>query len=212
MIARRAAKELRNGDVVNLGIGLPTLVADYLPEGVHIVLESENGIVGMGPTPEHGGDPLVTNAGGGLVTLMPGGCFIDSAMSFTIIRGGHVHIAILGTLEVDAAGNIASWTIPGKMMAGMGGSMDLVVGAKRVVVTTEHTNKGRPKILKCCKLPLTAAACANTIITEMGVMDVTDRGLVLTEYNPEYTLDEIRAATEAELIVSEDLKQMEIAG
>lgn len=211
LIAKRVAKELKDGDVVNLGIGLPTMVANYLPDGVDVTLQSENGFVGLGPAPEKGKeDKDLTNAGGQPVTIKPGGAFFDSATSFTIIRGGHVDATVLGALQVDAKGNLANWMIPGKMVPGMGGAMDLVTGAKKVIIAMTHTAKGNPKILKECTLPLTAAGQVNLIVTEMGVMEVTDKGLVLKEINPEFTVEDVKAATEAELIIPEDLKKMEV--
>ncbi len=208
-IAKRVAKELKDGDVVNLGIGLPTMVANFIPEGVDIVLQSENGIMGMGPAPEPGKEDVdIVNAGAQYVTVNPGAMFFDSATSFGIIRGGHVDATILGALEVDKHGNLANWIVPGKMVPGMGGAMDLCAGAKNVIVAMEHTQKGAPKILKECTLPLTTQTCVTKIITEMGVMEVTDKGLVLTEYNPEFTVEEIQAATEATLIISPELKSM----
>lgn len=209
-IATRVGKELKDGDVVNLGIGLPTMVANHLPEGVDIVLQSENGIMGMGAAPEQGNEDVdVVNAGAQYVTINPGGQFFDSATSFGIIRGGHVDATILGALEVDEEGNLANWIVPGKMVPGMGGAMDLVVGAKKVIVAMQHTQKGKHKILKKCTLPFTAVKVVNMIITEMGVMEVTDKGIVLTELHPEFTLEDIKAATECELIISPDLKAME---
>ena len=211
VIAKRAAKELHDGDVVNLGIGIPTLIPNYLPEGVTVTLQTENGAMGMGPTPEEGKeDKNLINAGGGAITLLPGACTFDSATSFAIIRGGHVNVSFLGALQVDEKGNLANWIIPGKMAPGMGGAMDLVVGAKRVILTMEHTQKGAPKILKECTLPLTAAGQVNMIITEMGVMDITPEGIVLREIHPEFTVEQVQAATEAKLIVSPDLKPMDI--
>lgn len=210
-IAKRVAKELNDGDVVNLGIGLPTMVANFVPEGVNVLFQSENGFVGLGPAPEEGKeDKDIVNAGGQAVTILPGGTFFDSATSFGIIRGGHVDITVLGALQVDEKGNLANWMIPGKMVPGMGGAMDLVVGAKKVIIAMEHTVKGNHKILKECNLPLTAAGEVNMIITEMGVMEVTDKGLVLKEINPEFTVDDVQAATEAKLIVADDLKEMEV--
>ncbi|MBQ3739039.1 MAG: 3-oxoacid CoA-transferase subunit B [bacterium] len=211
VIAKRAAKELHDGDVVNLGIGIPTLIPNYLPEGVTVTLQTENGAMGMGPTPEEGKeDKNLINAGGGAITLLPGACTFDSATSFAIIRGGHVNVSFLGALQVDEKGNLANWIIPGKMAPGMGGAMDLVVGAKRVILTMEHTQKGAPKILKECTLPLTAAGQVNMIITEMGVMDITPEGIVLKEIHPEFTVEQVQAATEAKLIISPDLKPMDI--
>ena len=211
VIAKRAAKELHDGDVVNLGIGIPTMIPNYLPEGVSVTLQTENGAMGMGPTPAEGEeDKNMINAGGGYITLNPGASTFDSATSFAIIRGGHVNVSFLGALQVDEKGNLANWIIPGKMAPGMGGAMDLVVGAKRVILTMEHTQKGAPKILKECNLPLTAAGQVNMIITEMGVMDITPEGIVLRELHPEFTIEQVQAATEAKLIISPDLKPMDI--
>ncbi len=208
-IAKRVAMELNDGDVVNLGIGLPTMVANNLPEGVEIFLQSENGIMGMGPAPEAGSEDVdIINAGAQYVTVEPGAMFFDSATSFGIIRGHHVDATILGALEVDEKGNLSNWIIPGKMVPGMGGAMDLVVGAKKVIIAMLHTQKGKHKILKACKLPYTALGVVDIIITEMGVMEVREEGLVLTELHPDFTLEEIQAATECELIVSPDLKPM----
>ena len=208
-IAARVAKELKDGDVVNLGIGLPTMVPQFLPEGVHVTLHAENGILGAGLVTDENRDPIhVVDAGGQPAAASARGCFIDSATSFGLIRGGHVDATILGGLEVDAEGSLSNWIIPGKKMPGMGGAMDLLVGAKTVIVAMEHTAKGTPKILKKCTLPYTAVKCVTKIITEMGVMDVTPEGLVLSEYNPEFTVEEIQAATEATLIISPELKSM----
>ncbi|MBQ3594244.1 MAG: CoA transferase subunit B [Bacteroidales bacterium] len=209
VIAKRAAKELHDGDVVNLGIGIPTMIPNYLPEGVTLTLQSENGAMGMGPTPAAGEeDKNLINAGGGYITLLPGGSTFDSATSFAIIRGGHVNVSFLGALQVDEHGDLANWIIPGKMAPGMGGAMDLVVGAKKVILTMEHTQKGAPKILKKCTLPLTASGQVNMIITEMGVMEITPEGIVLTEIHPEFTVEDVQAATEATLIISPNLKSM----
>ena len=211
VIAKRAAKELHDGDVVNLGIGIPTLIPNYLPEGVTVTLQTENGAMGMGPTPEEGKeDKNLINAGGGAITLLPGACTFDSATSFAIIRGGHVNVSFLGALQVDEKGNLANWIIPGKMAPGMGGAMDLVVGAKRVILTMEHTQKGAPKILKECTLPLTAAGQVNMIITEMGVMDITPEGIVVREIHPEFTFEQMQEATEANLILDPNWKPMDI--
>lgn len=208
-IARRVAKELKDGDVVNLGIGLPTLVPQYLPQGVHVTLQSENGIIGAAAVTDETLDPVhVVDAGGSPSAVTPSGCFIDSATSFGLIRGGHVDVTILGGLEVDQEGSLSNWLIPGKKMPGMGGAMDLLVGAKNVIVAMEHTAKGQPKILEKCTLPYTAVHCVTKIITEMGVMAVTDRGLELTEYNPELTVEQIQAATGAKLIISPTLHPM----
>jgi acetate CoA/acetoacetate CoA-transferase beta subunit len=209
IIAARVAKELKDGDVVNLGIGLPTMVANFLPEGVNIVLQSENGIMGMGPAAEKGKEDVdIINAGAQYVTVNPGAMFFDSATSFGIIRGGHVDATILGALEVDCRGNLSNWIVPGKMVPGMGGAMDLVVGAKKVIIAMQHTQKGAPKILKECRLPYTAIGVVDMIITEMGVMEVTKDGIVLTELHPDYTVEQVKEATEAELIISPDLKPM----
>ena len=209
IIARRAALEINDGDVVNLGIGIPTAIPAYLPEGVSVTLQTENGMLGMGPAPEEGKeDPNLINAGGQYITALPGAVSFDSAMSFAIIRGGHVNVTFLGALEVDEKGNLANWIIPGKKTPGMGGAMDLIVGASKVILTMEHTARGNHKILKQCKLPLTAAGQVNKIITEMGVMDITPEGIVLTEINPEFTVEQVQEATEAKLIVSPDLKPM----
>lgn len=209
VIARRVALELKDGDVVNLGIGLPTLVPNYLKEGIEVVLQSENGLLGMGPTPEEGKEDLeLTNAGGGYITAMPGASSFDSASSFGIIRGGHVDVSILGALQVDEQGDLANWMIPGKKTPGMGGAMDLLVGAKKVILAMEHTAKGSHKIMKKCTLPLTAAGQVDLIITEMAVIEVTGKGLVLREIHPDFTVDQVQAATEATLIVTPDLKLM----
>lgn len=210
-IVKRVAKELEDGDVVNLGIGMPTMVANYVPEGLSVTFQSENGFLGLGPVPAEGKeDPRIVNAGGQNVTILPGGVFFDSATSFGIIRGGHVDMTVLGALQVAENGDLANWMIPGKMVPGMGGAMDLVTGAKRTIVAMEHTVKGNHKILKECKLPLTAAGKVDMIITEMGVMKVTDKGLVLAEINPEFTVEQVQEATEAKLIVAENLIKMEV--
>jgi acetate CoA/acetoacetate CoA-transferase beta subunit len=210
-IAKRVAKEFKDGDVANLGIGLPTEVANYLPKDIHITFQSENGILGVGPAPEPGKeDPDYVNAGRRPITVMPGACFFDSGMSFSIIRGGHVDITVLGALQVDGNGDLANWKIPGKLLPGVGGAMDLVTGAKRVIVAMTHTQKGTPKILKNCSLPLTAKGQVNDIITEMGVMKITDKGIVLAEVAPGYTVEDVQAATDAELIIPDDLKVMAV--
>lgn len=202
-LIKRVAQEFHSGDVVNLGIGMPTKVANYLPEGVTILLQSENGFLGLGPSPEKGKEDLDTvNAGGQFASILPGGSCFDSSISFCIIRGGHVDATVLGALEVDQEGNLANWMIPGKMVPGMGGAMDLVVGAQKVIVAMEHTAKnGSSKVLKKCRLPLTAARQVNLIVTDMGVMKITSNGLQLKELAPGVTLEEIKACTEAELLI-----------
>ncbi len=209
VIAKRVALELKDGDVVNLGIGLPTLVPNYLPTNVSLTLQSENGLLGMGPTPEEGKEnENMVNAGGGYITAFPGAASFDSAVSFSVIRGGHVDITVLGAMQVDVKGDLANWSIPGKLTPGMGGAMDLLTGAKRVVLAMEHTAKGNPKILKECSLPLTAKGQVNTIVTEMGVMDITKEGIVLKELNPLFSVKDVQDATEAELIIADDLCDM----
>lgn len=208
-IAKRAAQELKDGDLVNLGIGLPTKVPNFLPEGVQCILHSENGFTGLGATPtEEEIDPYIQTAGGAPATIIKGGAFFDSAMSFAIIRGGHLSATILGALQVDAKGNIANYMIPGKMVPGMGGAMDLVSGAKKVIVAMEHTQKGNHKIVENCTLPLTGERCVSLIITEMGVIEVKEDGLHLTEINPEYTVEQVQEATGAKLIIADNLKEM----
>lgn len=209
-IAKRVAHELYDGDVVNLGIGLPTKVANFVPQGKTIIFQSENGFVGLGPSPsEDNINPYITNAGGAPVTILPGGAFFDSATSFGIIRGGHVNLTVLGALQVDERGNIANYMIPGKMVPGMGGAMDLLSGAKKVIVAMEHTAKGSPKILKECTLPLTAMGEVDLIVTEMCVIEVTPEGLLLREINEEFTLAEILEATEAKLLLPEKILSMQ---
>jgi len=209
VIARRAALELHDGDVVNLGIGLPTFIPNYLPKDVHVILQSENGLLGMGPAPvDCAKNEDLVNAGGNYITAIPGASSFDSATSFGIIRGGHVDVTVLGALQVDEKGNLANWIIPGKLTPGMGGAMDLTTGAKKVILAMEHTAKGNPKILKKCSLPLTAAGEVNLIITEMGVMEITPEGIVLKEINPEFTVEQVQTATEATLIVSPKLCKM----
>jgi len=211
LIARRVAKELHDGDVVNLGIGLPTMVANYVDHSMDITFQSENGMLGLGPVPaKEFEDWDLTNAGGKPVTMTTGGCFFDSVTSFGIIRGGHVDATVLGSLQVDEEGNIANWIIPGKMVPGMGGAMDLLVGAKKVIVAMQHTSNGEHKILKRCTLPFTAVKEVNMIVTELGVMEVTSKGLVLKEIAPGVTVEEVQSQTEATLIISEDLKIMDV--
>lgn len=208
-IAARVAKEFHNGDIVNLGIGLPTLVPAYLPEGVHVILQSENGIIGTSAVTEENCAPLyVVDAGGKPAAVARGGCFVDSSQSFGLIRGGHVDATVLGALQVDEHGNLSNWIVPGKMVPGMGGAMDLVVGARKVIVAMEHTQKGVPKILRQCTLPVTAVGVVTMIITEMGVIQVTEDGLVLAEINPEYTPEQVIEATEASLIISPEIQHI----
>ncbi|WP_124067465.1 3-oxoacid CoA-transferase subunit B [Clostridium sp. E02] len=212
-IVKRIAKELKDGNVVNLGVGMPTMVANYIPEGVDIMLQAENGILGVGPEPKSGEESLdCIDAGGNYVSTRKGASFFDSSFSFCIIRGGHVDVTVLGALEVDEEGNVANWMIPGKKVPGMGGAMDLVVGAKKVILAMEHVNKnGAPKILKKCKLPLTAIHVVKTIVTDMAVIDVCPgKGLILKEIAPNVTVEEVQNATEAKLTISPDLKVMEV--
>lgn len=199
-IAKRVAQELADNSLVNLGIGLPTKVVNYIPEGITVTLQSENGFVGLTTVDPENSDPSIVNAGGQPVGIIPGGAFFDSATSFGIIRGGHVDATVLGALQVDQFGNIANYLIPGKMVPGMGGAMDLLVGAKKVIVAMEHTNKGKFKILKECTLPLTASKVVGMIVTEMGVFEVVEGGLAVTEIYEGYTFEDVQQATEATLI------------
>ncbi|WP_312335650.1 3-oxoacid CoA-transferase subunit B [Anaerospora hongkongensis] len=208
IIARRVAMELKDGDLVNLGIGIPTLVTDYIPQGITVTLHSENGFVGLGP--DNGlADPDVVNAGGKPASVAPGGAMFDSLMSFAIVRGGHLTMTVLGALEVDQYGSLANWMVPGKIVPGMGGAMDLVAGAKRVIVAMEHTAKdGTPKILPQCTLPLTGKGVVDMIVTNLAVFHFTTNGLVLSELAPGVTAEQIAACTTAEFTVSSDSKTM----
>lgn len=212
LIARRVAKEFKEGMVINLGFGIPTAAANYIPEGVNVILQTENGGLLFGPRPKRGeADPDLANAGGEPITMLPGACAFDLSFSFCIIRGGHVDATVLGALEVDQKGNIANWKIPGKFVPGMGGGMDLLVGAKKVIVAMSHTDKkGNPKILKECTLPLSAVGVVDLIITDKAVIEVTKDGLVLKEINPDFTVEEIINSTEAELIIPKTVKTMEV--
>ena len=209
IVAKRAAKEFKEGDVVTLGIGLPTAVANYVPENMHVIFQSENGLLGVGKDQSKDNiDKRIINAGGGYVEAKYGACFYDSQMAFTMMRGEHIDATVLGALQVDEDGSLASWMIPGKMVPGMGGSMDLVVGAKKVIVAMEHTSKGQIKIVKKCNLPLTAYKEVDMIITERCVFEVSNDGLILKEINPMFTIDDIKASTGADFKISEKLKQM----
>jgi acetate CoA/acetoacetate CoA-transferase beta subunit len=211
IIAKRIAQELRAGMLVNLGIGIPTLVANHVPEGINVFFQSENGLIGTGPIPEEGmAHPTLTDAGGAPVTALPGACTFDSAMSFGLIRGGHLDMTVLGGLQVDGHGKLANWMIPGKMVPGMGGAMDLVSGAKRVVIAMQHTAKSKPKIVRQCSLPLTSARSVDLVVTELAVIVFPDQRATLVETAPGVTVEQVIANTEAELAISSDVRPMQL--
>lgn len=209
IIARRIAKEFKNGYNVNLGVGMPSQVANYLPDGVNVLLHGENGMLGMGEHElAHDMQYNCVDAGGAPVKVVQGGAFFDSCAAFAMARGGHLDCTVLGALEVDEKGNLANWWVPGVRMPGMGGAMDIVVGAKRVIVSMEHASKGKPKILSSCSLPLTAVGCVDTIVTELGYFKITEKGIVIKEKHPEVSLEEIQSLTGAKLIVEDEIKDM----
>ena len=211
IIAKRIAQELREGMLVNLGIGIPTLVANFVRPGIHVYFQSENGLIGTGPIPEHGMEhPMLTDAAGKPVTALPGACTFDSATSFGLIRGGHVDMTVLGGLQIDAHGHLANWVIPGKMVPGMGGAMDLATGAKHVVVAMQHTAKGKPKILNKCTLPLTTVTPVDMVVSELAVIAFPGGRATLMETAPGVSVDQVAAATEAELAIANDLHEMRL--
>jgi acetate CoA/acetoacetate CoA-transferase beta subunit len=211
VIARRVALELRSGDLVNLGIGIPTLVANYVPPGMKVFFQSENGLIGTGPIPEQGmAHPLLTDAGGRPISALPGASTFDSAVSFGLIRGGHVNLTVLGGLQVDASGHLANWMIPGKMVPGMGGAMDLVTGAKRVIVAMQHAAKGKSKIVQTCSLPLTSARPVDLVVTELAVIGFAGGRMTLLETAPGVSIAEVMAVTEAELSIPDEVPDMKI--
>ncbi|MCA3418238.1 MAG: 3-oxoacid CoA-transferase subunit B [Roseomonas sp.] len=212
IIARRVALELRDSTLVNLGIGLPTLVARYVPAGINVAFQSENGIIGFGAPPPHGmEDPNLTDAGGGFISALPGAVSFDSALSFSLIRGGHLDMTVLGGLQVDARGHLANWMVPGRLVPGMGGAMDLVTGARRVVVAMQHNAKGESKIVPALTLPPTSIRAVSLIVTDLAVLEPTKDGLVLRERAPGVTLQDVLAATAAPLIVAEDVPEMPLS-
>ena len=211
IIAKRVARELRDGMLVNLGIGIPTLVANYIPSDMKVFFQSENGLIGTGPIPEEGmAHPMLTDAGGKPVTALPGACTFDSATSFGLIRGGHVDVTVLGALQVDAKGQLANWMIPGKMVPGMGGAMDLVTGAKRVIIAMQHTAKGKPKVVKKCGLPLTSVRPIDLLVTELAVIAFPNGRATLMETGPGVTVEQVVSATEAELAVPAKIPEMQL--
>lgn len=211
IIARRVARELHDGDLVNLGIGIPTLVANYVPSGLHVFFQSENGLIGTGPMPEQGmAHPLLTDAGGRPISALPGASTFDSAVSFGLIRGGHVDVTVLGGLQVDAHGRLANWTIPGKMVPGMGGAMDLVSGARRVIVAMQHAAKGKSKIVAKCTLPLTSTRPVSLVVTDMAVIAYPEGRAILLETAPGISVAEVLAVTEAELVIPDTVPEMKI--
>ncbi|WP_398464949.1 3-oxoacid CoA-transferase subunit B [Tardiphaga sp.] len=211
IIARRTARELRQGNLVNLGIGIPTLVANYVPAGLHVYFQSENGLIGTGPIPEQGmAHPLLTDAGGKSISALPGAAIFDSAMSFGLIRGGHVDLTVLGGLQVDAVGRLANWMVPGKMVPGMGGAMDLVTGAKRVIIAMQHAAKGKSKIVARCSLPLTSARPIDLVVTDMAVIAFPGGKATLQETAPGVTVAEVLAVTEAELVIPDHVPEMRL--
>lgn len=211
LIAKRVAQELHDGDVVNLGIGIPTMVSNYIPRGITIFFQSENGIIGMGAeASEMNKNVDLTNASGKYVTALPGAACFDSSISFGLIRGGHLDVTVLGGLQVDEKGHLANWMIPGKMVPGMGGAMDLVTGAKKVIIAMTHTAKGKPKIVKECNLPITSTRRVDLIVTELAVIEPTEKGLILKELAPNVSVEEVIEKTDAHLLISKDIKEMKV--
>jgi acetate CoA/acetoacetate CoA-transferase beta subunit len=211
IIARRIAREMRDGMLVNLGIGIPTLVANYISSDIQVFFQSENGLIGTGPIPEEGmAHPLLTDAGGRPVTALPGACTFDSAMSFGLIRGGHVDVTVLGGLQVDVQGLLANWMIPGKMVPGMGGAMDLVTGAKRVIIAMQHTAKGKPKLVDACTLPLTSSRPIDLLVTEMAVIAFPDGKATLLETGPGVSVDQVVASSQAKLVLADMISEMQL--